>query len=254
MISKFYNNTIRNVVIAFGSVFNDIYISRRDSAGKVSQTMKIPLAYGPKQKWLARLREDPDVNKKVAVTLPRIGFEITSLAYDSTRKLNKLIKLKKVANPNEANSVYMPIPYNIDFSLDVFAKNSDDALQIVEQILPYFQPEYTVTMREHPDMDIIRDVPIVLNSIDYEDNYSGEWSERRAIIYSLSFTAKFHLYGPTSTAKVIKKVEVDQYTDLPENMPKREQKLTVTPNPITAEATDDFGFNEEISFYQDAGD
>jgi len=136
MISKFYNNTIRNVVIAFGSVFNDIYISRRDSAGKVSQTMKIPLAYGPKQKWLARLREDPDVNKKVAVTLPRIGFEITSLAYDSTRKLNKLIKLKKVANPNEANSVYMPIPYNIDFSLDVFAKNSDDALQIVEQILP----------------------------------------------------------------------------------------------------------------------
>ena len=151
-----------------------------------------------KQKWLARLTEDPNLSKKVAVTLPRIGFEISGMTYDSTRKLNKIMKVKKVADGTDAEQVksgFMPVPYNINFELYILSKNSDDALQIVEQILPYFQPEYTVTLREVPELDIIRDVPIVLNDISYEDDYEGDFASRRSIIYTLSFTAKYYLYG-----------------------------------------------------------
>ena len=149
---------------------------------------------------------------------------------------------------------YMPVPYNLDIELYAMAKQSDDALQIVEQILPYFQPDYTLTIKDMTDMGIKRDVPIVLNSISYEDNYRGEFTERRAIIYTLSFTSKFYLYGPVTSQSVIKTVQVDQYTDLPDTAPKREQRYTVTPNPASADADDDFGFNETTSFYQDAKD
>jgi hypothetical protein len=223
--------------------------------------MKVPLAYGPKQKWLSRLTEDPNLAKKVAVTLPRIGFEISGLSYDATRKQNKIIKSKKVldgTDNNQLKSSYMPVPYNVDFELYVLAKNSDDALQIVEQILPIFQPEYTVTMKEIPELDIIRDVPIVLNSIGYEDDYEGDFTSRRSIVYTLSFTAKYYLYGPVTSTNVIRTVQVDQYANTPVNAPTREQRYTVTPEPVSAAATefdpddDNFGFNETTSFFEDA--
>jgi hypothetical protein len=132
------------------------------------------------------------------------------------------------------------------------AKQSDDALQIVEQILPYFQPDYTVTINDNADMGIKRDVPLILNSVGYEDNYEGEFQQRRAIIYTMDFTAKFYLYGPVSSSKVIKTVQADSYTDMPDQSPKREQRYTVTPSPATADADDDFGFNETTSFFTDA--
>ena len=200
----FYNQSTRNVVVAFGTLFNNIQLSKKDNAGNVIQTLKVPLAYGPKQKWLTRLTEDPNLTKKVAVTLPRIGFEISGLEYDPSRKLNKIIKVKKVADGADADQIksgFMPVPYNINFDLYVLAKSSDDALQIVEQMLPYFQPEYTVTMREVPELDIVRDVPIVLNSINYEDDYEGDFANRRSIIYTLSFTAKYYLYGPVKIGR-----------------------------------------------------
>ena len=146
----------------------------------------------------------------------------------------------------------MPVPYNLDIELYAMAKQSDDALQIVEQILPYFQPDYTLTIKDMTDMGISRDVAIVLNSISYEDNYRGEFAERRAIIYTLSFTTKFYLYGPVTSQSVIKTVQVDQYSDLPDTAPKREQRYTATPSPISSDADDDFGFNETTSFFQDA--
>jgi len=257
----FYNQSTRNVVVAFGTLFNQIQLSKKDNSGNVIQTMKVPLAYGPKQKWLSRLTEDPNLNKKVAVTLPRIGFEISGISYDSTRKLNKVMKVKKVADGVDAEQVksgFMPVPYNLNFELFVMAKNSDDALQIVEQILPYFQPEYTVTLREVPELDIIRDVPIVLNSISYEDDYEGDFTSRRSIIYTLSFTAKYYLYGPITATNVIRTVQVDQYADMPVNAPKREQRYTVTPTPSNVTASDfdpdddNFGFNETTSFFEDA--
>ena len=146
----------------------------------------------------------------------------------------------------------MPVPYNLDFELFIMAKQSDDALQIIEQILPFFQPDYTVTINDMADMGIKRDVPIVLNSIGYEDSYRGDFTERRAIVYTLSFTSKFYLYGPVTDSKVIKRVQVDQYTDLPDKSPTREQRYTVTPSPATADADDDFGFNETTAFFEDA--
>ena len=257
----FYNQSTRNVVVAFGTLFNNIQLTKKDGSGNVIQTMKVPLAYGPKQKWLARLTEDPNLSKKVAVTLPRIGFEISGISYDSSRKQNKVIKVKKVADGTDKEQVksgFMPVPYNVEFELFIMSKSSDDALQIVEQILPYFQPEYTVTLRESPDLDIIRDVPIVLNSISYEDDYEGDFTSRRSVIYTLSFTAKYYLYGPVSSQNVIRTVQVDQYANMPVNAPSREQRYTVTPTPNTATAQefdpddDNFGFNETTSFFEDA--
>jgi len=250
--TQYYHETIRKVVVAFGTMFNNISLVRKNGDGKVIQSMKVPLAYGPRQKFLVRLAEDPDLTKQVAVTLPRIGFEINGLTYDPSRKLNRIQKFKKTktGNSKKLETQYMPVPYNVGFELYILAKNSDDALQIVEQILPYFQPEYTLTLNDMAEMGIKRDVPIVLNSISYEDDYEGDFANRRALIYTLSFTAKFYLYGPVTSQSVIKTVQVDQFTDLPDNAPKREQRLVVTPNPVTADADDDFGFNETTSFFQ----
>ena len=252
--TQFYNETIRKVVVAFGTMFNDIHLVRKDNNGTIIQTMKVPLAYGPRQKFLVRLREDADLTKQVAVTLPRIGFEITGLSYDPARKLNRVQKFKKVkgANNKQLDTQYMPVPYNVDFELYVLSKQSDDALQIVEQILPYFQPDYTVTINDNTEMGTKRDVPVILNSVSYEDDYEGDFTSRRSIIYRFSFTTKFYLYGPVTSSKVIKTVQIDQYTDLPDKSPKREQRYTVTPDPSSAEAGDDFGFNETVSFFQDA--
>ena len=251
---QFYHETMRKVVVAFGTIFNNIHLVRKDNNGNIIQTMKVPLAYGPREKFLVRLREDADLTKQVAVTLPRIGFEIQGLSYDATRKLNRVQRFKKVktGNTKQLDTQYMPVPYNVDFQLYVMAKQSDDALQIVEQILPYFQPDYTVTINDNADMGIKRDVPLILNSVGYEDNYEGEFQQRRAIIYTMDFTAKFYLYGPVSSSKVIKTVQADSYTDMPDQSPKREQRYTVTPSPATADADDDFGFNETSSFFTDA--
>ena len=253
---QFYHETTRKVVVAFGTLFNDIHLVRKDNSGTIQQSMKVPLAYGPRQKYLVRLNDDPDLSKSTAVTLPRIGFEISGMSYDPSRKLQRVQKFKKVkgAKASQLDTQYMPVPYNIDFELYILSKQSDDALQIVEQILPYFQPDYTVTINDNTDMGIKRDVPVILNSIGYEDDYQGDFASRRAIIYTLSFTAKFYLYGPVTSSKVIKTVQVDQYTDLPDQAPKREQRYSVTPSPTTADADDDFGFSETISFFQDAKD
>ena len=251
---QFYHETIRKVVVAFGTMFNNIQLVRKDNSGNIIQTMKVPLAYGPRDKYLTRLDDDADLTKSVAVTLPRIGFEINNLTYDPTRKLNRVQKFKKVKGDKNAqlDTQYMPVPYNLEFTMYIMAKQSEDALQVVEQILPYFQPDYTITINDMTDMGIKKDVPIVLNSISYEDDYQADFQTRRAIIYTLSFTTKFYLYGPVTSSSIIKTVQVDQYTDLPDKSPKREQRYKVTPDPATADADDNFGFNEVSSFFEDA--
>ena len=253
---QFYHETMRKIVVSFGTLFNNIQIVRKNSAGAIVQSMKVPLAYGPQQKFLARLNSDPALASKVAVTLPRLGFEMNGITYDPSRKLNRVQKFRKVKksadNADKLDTQFMPVPYNIAFTLYAMAKNSDDALQIVEQILPYFQPDYTLTINDMADMGIKRDIPIILNSVTYEDNYQGDFTERRAIIYTMTFTAKFYLYGPVTSSSVIKTVQVDQYTDMPDQSPKREQRYTVTPSPASADADDDFGFNEATSFFEDA--
>ena len=252
---QFYHETMRKVVVAFGTMFNNIQLVRKDNDGNIIQTMKVPLAYGPRGKFLVRLDADADLGSKTSsITLPRIGFEINNLSYDPARKLNRVQKFRKVKgdNSDQLDTQYMPVPYNLDFELYILAKQSDDALQIVEQILPYFQPDYTITMNDMAAMGIKKDVPVILNSISYEDDYQGEFQNRRALIYSLSFTAKLYLYVPVTASSVIKTATVEQYTDLPDQSPKREQRYKVSVDPITADADDNFGFNETSSFFTDA--
>ena len=255
-----YHELIRKTVVAFGTLFNDLYVYRKNSTGKTIQKMKVPLAYGPKQKFLTRIDQDSsrsaDNVRTTALTLPRIGFEMTTLQYDPARKLNRIQKFKKVkgADSKSLQHSYMPVPYNVGFSLFAMAKNSEDALQIVEQILPTFQPDYTITLNVMPTLEVVRDVPIVLGDVSYEDSYDGEFTERRVIMYTLSFTAKMYLYGPVTSQKIIKRVQVDQYTDTNTAVAKREQRYVVQPSPTTADADDNFGFNEERSFFQDADD
>ena len=252
---QFYHETMGKVVVAFGTIFNNINIVRKNNSGAVTQSMKVPLAYGPKQKFLTRLKEDPSLTKKVALTLPRVGFEISGISYDPSRKLNSVQKFKKTNDSTDGKTLatqFMPVPYNMDFELVVMAKSSDDALQIVEQILPFFQPDYTITLNDNTAMGTTRDVPIILSDVSYEDTYYGDFNDRRVLTYTLSFTAKFYLYGPVTKQSIIKSVQVDQYTDLPDKSPKREQRYAVTPDPVSAEFDDNFGFNETTSFFQDA--
>ena len=255
----FYHKKIRNTVIAFGTIFNNVNIKRLDSSGNPLQNIKVPLSYSPKEKFLARLDAQQDLtgdDSKVAITLPRMSFEVTGYSYDGGRKLNKNQKITKVttnADTTKMNSQYMPVPYNVNFSLSVYVANSDDGLQIVEQILPYFQPDYTVTMIEDRTMDTKRDIPFVLNNVDFEDSYTGSLTTSRRIIYTLSFTAKIYLFGPISTTAVIKTVSADLYSDTGSNAP-RVERVTVTPNPTSADKDDDYTYTTTLDFFTDTLD
>ena len=234
-------------------------IKRLDSSGNPLQNIKVPLSYSPKEKFLARLDAQQDLtgdDSKVAITLPRMSFEITGYSYDATRKLNKNQKITKVttnADTTKMNNQYMPVPYNVNFSLNVYTANSDDGLQIIEQILPYFQPDYTVTMIEDRTMDTKRDIPFILNSVDYEDSYTGSLTSLRRIIYTLQFTAKVYLYGPISTSAIIKKVSADLYSDTGSNAP-RVERVTVQPNPTSADKDDTYTYTTTLEFFTDTLD
>ena len=253
--THFYNEGLRKLTIAFGQLFNNIVIQNTSSTGAVTRRIKVPLAYAPKEKFLARIDQQANLqdDRKVAVTLPRLGFEITGLSYDPTRKLNKMnktIRVKSGEDGKKINFNYTPVPYNINFSLYSFTATAENGLQIIEQILPFFQPEYTVTMRVVPELDLIRDIPIVMKDVQYDDTYNGEFTRRRAVIYTLNFTAKTYLYGPMSNQGVIKTVQSDLGSDTDAPL-QREERIVITPNPTTADADDDFGFTTTISFYDD---
>jgi hypothetical protein len=215
--------------------------------------MKVPLAYGPIQKFLARINQQPELNKPIAMTLPRMSFEMTSIQYDSTRK-SGITQTFKALDGNKIKKVFMPVPYNIGFQLNIMTKLQDDALQVVEQILPYFQPAFNLTVDLVDSIGEKRDIPIVLDSVSFTDDYEGDFSTRRILIYTLNFTAKTYLFGPVadSTDGLIRKVQVDLYTSTDVETAKREMRYTVTPDPIDAEPDDDFGFNEEWQSFSDS--
>ena len=323
----FYNKNIRNIVILFGTVFNDISVRRVNNSKVVQEEFKVPIAYGPSEKFLVRLRELTDVSKgKVGITLPRMSFEFTSITYDPARKLqttkrHKAIKSLgtveginlvsggsgytvvptvtfsgggattqatatatildgavtgftgltggggytstptiKITGGNGANatatanldvntsvfaSVYNPVPYNFDFTLSVMVKNSDDGTQILEQILPYFTPEYHVTMNEMSALGIKRDIPIIFTGLSTEDSYEGDFISRRALIHTLSFVVQGFLYGPTSDMGIIRTVDVNKY-----NATVSSNKISstqVTPDPLTADLDDDYGYTTTLT-------
>ena len=253
----FYHKQIRNTVIAFGTIFNNINIKRLDSSGNPLQNIRVPLSYMPKEKFIIRLEQQEDLrgdDSKVAITLPRMSFEITSYSYDVTRKINKNLKYGKVkasGDTKKLNTQYSPVPYDVGFDLNVFAASADDSLQIVEQILPYFQPDYTVTMIESTTMDTKRDIPIILESVNYDDSYSGPITNMRRITYTLKFTAKIYLYGPISTSAIIRQVSADLYTDTDTGTSSRKERVTVTPNPTSADFDDDYTYTTTLEFFDD---
>ena len=248
-----YHEIIKKTVVGFGTLFNNIEL-RRVTSGK-TEVMKVPLAYGPRQKFLERLRSVGLNKTQTQITLPRISFEIQGFNYDATRKVSPTQYIRNTQADGKEFKSFMPIPYNLNFELAIMAKNQDDGLQILEQILPFFQPSFNLTLNLVPTLDEKRDYPVTLTSIDYEDVYEGDYDTRRTLVYTMQFVAKTYLYGPVQdkSGEVIKKAILDYSTkqELAPNAP-REIRYQVTPDPETADADDNFGFNELTSEFVDS--
>ena len=208
----FYHGLIRKTIVAFGSLFSDIYIDRKqgDSVnGTTIQRLQIPLAYAPKEKWIVRIDSDPNLEQNTYTTLPRMSFEINGYNYDSQRKLNRMQQIKCGSGIDSMTYMYTPVPYNIDISLYVLTKTQEDGLQIIEQILPTFTPEYTLSINAVPDMNVKQDIPVILNSVSVSDEYDGDFQTRRFVTHTLNFTLKTSLFGAVSGQAVISQVEAN---------------------------------------------
>jgi hypothetical protein len=244
MLQKFYWGTIRKSVIAFGNLFNNIFIDRRDAEGNVVQTLKVPLSYAPRQKFLARIKAEANLpDEKFQIFLPRMAFEMTGIVYDAQRRVS-LVQNNRVVNntANTLNTQYAPTPYNVNMLLYVYTKNQDDGLQIVEQILPYFNPEYNLSLNAMPALGIKNDLPIILNSVDYEDTYEGDFTQRRAIVWTFNFTLKLNFFGPISKQGIIRSATVNTYSN-PE-LTARIQRYNAILDPLDAKPDDDFDIIE----------
>ena len=270
--SYFYHELVRKTVIAFGTLFNDIHVRHADGAGNVISDIKVPIAYGPRQKFLARITQQAELNKATQITLPRMSFEITNISYDSTRKsgITQTFKAQD-KNNSQLKKVFMPVPYNLGFDLNILVKLQDDGLQILEQILPFFQPGFNISIDLVKSIGEKRDIPMVLQNISQQDDYEGDFSTRRALIYTLSFTAKTFFFNHIAQTPegIIKKVQLDYYTNTNTRTAKREQRYTVVPKPKQdynddgvidtndtpfIEPGDDFGFTETSTFFGDGKD
>ena len=266
----FYHEIIRKTVIAFGTLFNDIYVRHEDAAGNDISEIKVPVAYGPRQKFLARIQQQPELNKATQITLPRMAFEMTNISYDSTRK-SGITQTFKAKDGDKMKKVFMPVPYNLGFELNILTKLQDDGLQILEQILPFFQPGFNLSVDLVKSIGEKRDIPMILQSISQQDDYEGDFATRRALIYTLQFTAKTFMFGPIadSTDGLIRKVQLDYYSDTNQQTAKRVQRYSVKAtakkdydndglvteldDPLI-EPGDDFGFTETSTFFGDAKD
>ena len=261
--TQFYNEAVRKTVVGFGTLFNNIELKKVVN-GQVMEVEKVPLAYGPKQKFLYRLQGNPVDGKKVAITLPRIYFEMTGIDYDAARKTSATQKYRTIVDDNgkEVKTQYVPVPYDISFEVGIIAKSQDDGLQILEQILPFFQPSFSMSIKFIPDMNEVKDVAIVLNNVDFDDDWEDDFTTRRSITYSMGFTAKTWIYGPYTKADVIRKSRIIE-TIGDKAVNKRHVELSYTPKAKTdinqdgsidaaddalVTAADDFGFNEGIEF------
>ena len=266
----FYHEIIRKTVISFGTLFNDIYIRHEDAAGNDISEMKVPVSYGPRQKFLARIQQQPELNKATQIDLPRMSFEISSINYDPSRK-SGITQTFKAKDGEKMKKVFMPVPYNLGFELNILTKLQDDGLQILEQILPFFQPGFTLSVDLVKSIGEKRDIPMVLQSITQQDDYEGDFATRRALIYTLQFTAKTFMFGPIADTPegLIRKVQLDYYSDTNQQTAKRVQRYTVAAKAkkdyneddvIDAkddpfiEPGDDFGFTESSTFFGDSKD
>jgi hypothetical protein len=264
---SYYHGVLRRYVVMFGNMFNDIDVVRYNNVGDAVKTIRVPIAYGPREKFLARLRTDPNLNREVAIQLPRLSFEITNISYAPTRGLNKLSRnVSTGTGADSLRSQWTPTPYDINMSLYAMFANQEDAVQVVEQILPFFRPEWTNTMRLVDSIGDFYDIPTVLNDMSIEDTYEADFQTRRAIIYTFNFTVKGYIFGPVTNKGVIKRTIVDLHANnIPSTTPVSE-RLTLTPgllangSPTTnatasiattqISASDDYGFAfEQENFF-----
>ena len=252
--THFYHQRIRKSVAIFGTLFNNIYVIRKDNTDQVISQVKVPLSYGPQRKFLDRIRENPDLDNdtKVAIKLPRMSFEIINIQYDAGRQLQKTNTYLQGANSIvNRKKFYSFVPYNIGFSLSIYSKSQDDALQIVEQILPYFNPQYTLTIKPFSNYpDIKEDVPIALTGVDFADDYEGSLEQRRTIIYTLTFDMRVNFYGPINESSIIRTALTDIYEM---NRGLQDSDIQVAalrsrPDPFTIMADSDYGFTDSSDY------
>jgi hypothetical protein len=203
----YYHGIIKKAIVAFGRMFSEIQIERMDDTGAVIQTVNVPIAYGPKEKWLVRLEQDPSLDNNVNTILPRMAFEITGYSYDASRKVNKMTKVASY-DQTTLKTQFSPVPYNLDIELSLLTKTTEDALAVVEQILPVFTPDYTLSINAIPDLNVVNDVPIILNGVSFQDSYDGDFQSRREIIYTFNFTMKVNIFGSITSSGVIKKANI----------------------------------------------
>ena len=250
MGGHFYHRRVRSCVALFGSMFDNINILRTNSAGKVLSQVKVPLSYAPSRSFIERLEEmsqGEQAERRVALKLPRMSFEIVSIAYDSQRQLPKLNHFTVSDGNDRADKYYVGVPYTLSFQLSIYARSQDDALQVVEQILPYFAPQYTLSVKPFADLpDIKEDVPVSLTSVDFQDDFEGPVEQRRTIIYNLTFDMRVNFYGPENTAPIIREVNTNlnlidnDWSGFVEN-------IQITPNPINVSPDSDYGFSVLIN-------
>lgn len=251
----FYHEKIRKCVSIFGRMFNNLYVLRKNSSGAVISQVKVPLSYAPKAKYLERLRENPDLDTdtKVAIKLPRMSFEITAFTYDTSRQLAKTSNFNTVGSgPANRQKFFAPVPYTINFQLNIYAKTQDDALQVVEQILPYFNPQYTLTIKpfliEYPTFK--EDIPIAIQAVSFTDDFDGQLETRRTIIYTLDFEMKVSFHGPIENKDIIRTsiANINQINAGLLDSDVKLETITVTPNPSNTLGTadSDFGFDTDI--------
>jgi hypothetical protein len=261
--AHFYHEKIRKSVSIFGRLFNNIYVIRKNATGGVLNQLKVPLTYAPKKKYLERVRGNPDLatDTSTAIKLPRMSFEITSISYDNTRQLTKVSNFNTVGNTNnDRQKFYSPVPYDIGFQLNIYAKSQDDALQIVEQILPTFNPQYTLTIKPFADKypDFKEDIPIIIQTTSFSDDFEGNLEQRRTIIYTIDFLMKVSFYGPVDTGAIIRSSVADVFLmdqGVNNDSDVKYETITVTPDPSTTIGLpdSDFGFNTEIEYTYDSG-
>lgn len=254
----FYHARIRKAVASFGAMFDDIYVLRTNSSGETISQIKVPLSYAPKRNFIERIQQTvngEDAERMVAIKLPRMSFEMTGITYDAARQMNKMNNYQRAVSGDNTkrNKLNQFVPYNLDFELSVYAKSQDDALQIVEQIIPTFSPKYMITIKPFEDFTNIKeDVPVVLNSVTMSDDYEGPLEQRRTIIYTLAFTMNVNFYGKVTDSEIIREVNVDlgliqdedldgtdEYTDI--------ERITVVPDPLSATPDSDYGFTTTIT-------
>lgn len=205
----FYHKVLKRAIIAFGSLFNDIHVERKNEDGSIAQTIKVPIAQAPKEKWIVRIDSDPLLDNHTYTVLPRMSFEITGVSYDASRKVNRLNRISCPGTNGNTSFAYSPVPYNLDISLYILTKTQEDAFQIVEQILPYFTPEFTLGVKSLDELNVVTDIPIIINSISQTDDYDGDFQTRRFITWTLTFTMKLNVFGPVNEHGVITKTVVD---------------------------------------------